>query len=272
MKHREPAPGVRVFLRGTSQHRLALALGAVALAGLFVALVAPFPMRLVGLSVAVVAMPAILIAAPHGTLHVGTDGLRVNMSIRPWFLPWDHVTGVAVLGDRLRIARSASGDVTIQRIRRGGLRTGEAIPLGALGWDIENALARHRAARDAPRELESRLRAPTDGGTKTWLGDVRALASDDAYRSNSAPRSELVEIVETSSDPTARVAAALALRWLGPTQGERSRVAAARVRVADPALGAALDASLDGDDRAAERAALRVRARAVRGRRAAGRT
>ena len=60
-------------------------------------------------------------------------------------------------------------------------------------------------------------------------------------------------------------AATLTLRRLGLWPEERERVAVVRVRVGDPALAVALGAALADDDRAAERAACRVRAHRTAG-------
>lgn len=197
-------------------------------------------------------------------LRIAADGLELRTLARRQFVPWDDVTSVAVTDFVLTISRARTRPIELYRTpTRWPIDSAPDQLLGSLGWDVENALARHRRSKESPRTMEAVLRRG-DRTAEMWVAGLRELASGDTYRANVLARDELLDVVEQSADASARAGAALTLARLGLRSDERERVIVTRVRVAEPALAHALEAALEGDDRAAERAALRVRARRLR--------
>ncbi len=186
-------------------------------------------------------------------VRVGTDGLRVKSGGKSRFISYRDI----------RLVRHTDHDVTLE------LFSGESIawshgdtgfasrfnrkldpvsPVAALFERIENA----RALFSSRAEIRSHLLAALkrDGRSLEQWREAATSLSREQYRVAATPRDVLETIVQDSAvAPDVRIGAAIALH---ADSGTRVRVATETSAL--PELGKAIDAALDGDDPALEKA------------------
>jgi hypothetical protein len=200
-------------------------------------------------------------------LRVGNDGVKLGWLLG-WsrFIPFREVTSLRALKrDRkslfgYQVVQSGEPVGLIELVVNGKERL--RLLVGApphLVSRIESGIAEARA--DADRVLETRLSRrgrPVD----EWLGAALREASGEDYRAGSIGRDRLLQTAtHTAAAPTARVAAAAALRNLSLDDEERVRIRVAAASSLAPGVREALEAAAEAEAAEAEVTSLAARVR-----------
>jgi hypothetical protein len=181
-----------------------------------------------------------------GALIIGSDGLRLGAFLRPRFVPFADVVGVARNSAGVRIA-----------LRDGSVHVFEDAS-GKLEERLRHSLTVFREHERGPR-VEA-LVARSGRRVGEWIAGVRALlaAHGTEYRDASVSPEHLWRVAEDpAADETARVGAAIALRAVVDDAG-RTRLQEIASSCVSPRIRVALDKAATAEDDADLAEALRT--------------
>lgn len=219
----------------------------------------PFPWRIGPIQIAFVAWIIASFLIRRGTLNVGADGLRIDAPGHHRFVPWSEVTDASPRGNGvlLELEGGERLKLRVNRRLRFDYTDNEADALGLYG---RIQLARVQAQeRQAAREAAERL-SRNGRSVEAWHDDLRSLGG--GFRTAAFDFDDLERVLlDPLADPSARAAAAVALRRLDARTGTAEGRGPDRIRVvaqacAEPRLRVALDRAAQAEDDAALREAL----------------
>jgi hypothetical protein len=150
---------------------------------------------------------------------------------------------------------SGGPSLYLRPVRAGGGRRKRLVAIPSETSEMMQAIAAGVASvRAAPRVVddEEAFWAQRDRKAPSWVDDVLARGADAGdYRGAPLDREALLRVVERPlADPTARAAAAVALKLQRLEPGERERMRIACAATANPRLRIALDAVSDEEEAA----------------------
>jgi hypothetical protein len=196
-----------------------------------------FPLVLLG-------SPLLIARLGHTTVTCGEDAIHVKHLFASHFVAYAHIRSVHTPSRSVVVIKTKDRDVH-------AIELPTSNDASALVAEARNRMATQRSAGD---ESLVALLTRGDRSTTEWLGATRnrAKPGTEGYRTASLPDEQLWGVLEDpNADPTARVAAAVALR--AQAGAERSPDLARRVRVAAgttafPQVRIALEGVVDASD------------------------
>jgi hypothetical protein len=187
-------------------------------------------------------------------VEIGGDGIFTRWLTRERFVRFQDITGIRIAEGSIEVAVAGGPNLWLRPVRAG---TGRRRTLMAIAPETSEMMRAIQAgvaavgAAPAVVDDEEALWAQRDRKVQSWVTDVLARSGESGdYRGAPLDREALLRVVERPlADPTARAAAAVALKRQRLEPGERERVRIAADATANPRLRIAFDA-VTGDQEA----------------------